>query len=545
MNQENSSSNPEADWQAAASDLLRLGDFQGALDIYARQLENSPNDTIAMTGLGHCFEGLGRTSAAIKAYKIALRNNLYALDTLLPLGRLCLQVGKYGQAEKFLSRAVETDKQLAGVWADLGAAQRLLNKTDQALKSLKTATGLDPSLTQAKHNLALTLQDIGQTDEAVHLLEAILSGDEPSPFACAALASIRADDGRVDEALALLDRHLSAFPEEAVCHQCRALILLKHGRLSDGFSSYEWRFSPTQNAVPQRPFTQPQWQGETLEHEKLLIWSEQGIGDEILAASMVSDILKRAPQCLIECDPRLTDLLARSFPSAQVIAREDPPVSTSHEAGLMCPALSAAQFLRADWADFPTQKGYLNPDPAKVKTLRKNYDALAKGRKIVGLSWASNGRGSRLKTPPLESWRPLLQTEGVLFVGLQFAPHAQDIASLNQLALSPLYFDESIDAENDLDATAAQISVLDGVISISNSTAHLAGAVGVPTATVVAEGQGCFWYWHRDRDDSPWYPSMRICRQKTPGHWTSAMAQASDWLRHVLDGADLLPEDVP
>lgn len=305
--------------------------------------------------------------------------------------------------------------------------------------------------------------------------------------------------------------------------------------MEDGLHEYEWRFYPTSHGIPPRPLNIPTWKGEDLGHRKLLIWLEQGIGDAILSLGLLKKHLNavRPDACLIECDPRLVQLVSRSFPTVQVIPKHDPPMTETKTADIACAAWSAVRLLRHSKAAHQEQPGYLKPNPDPTRTFREKYEALAQGRTIVGLSWASNSARGRLKTPPLECWAPILSDDKHFFVSLQYAASEQDTTALAEFAAGRFYCDPSLDVTIDLDKNASQVAALDAVVTISNTTAHMAGGIGIPVATLVPKGYGGFWYWLRKQTDSPWYPSMRICRQEHPGDWVSATAQAKAWLTQL------------
>ncbi len=308
------------------------------------------------------------------------------------------------------------------------------------------------------------------------------------------MATILSDLGQVEKALSVLEKFIATNSENVECRQVQALIQLRAGQLEEGFKNYDWRLMPGQNSVAIRPFAQARWMGNAIDSKKLLVWLEQGIGDEILSLNMMSDICERVQNCIIECDERLVPLIRRSYPGVAVAARTDPPDSQTRNADLVCPVWSTAQFLRREWSDFPKHKGYLKPDEETILSVRQRYKSIAQDRKLIGLSWASGVKGGQFKTPPLDCWSPLFDWDDILFVSLQYAPATADIENLNSLGRGEIHVDPDIDTTLDLDLSAAQIAALDGVVSISNSTAHMAGAIGIPIACLVPEGHGGFWY---------------------------------------------------
>ena len=187
-------------------------------------------------------------------------------------------------------------------WTDLGIAQKLVGDFDAARDSLDHAIKLKPESIEARFNLAACLREIGLVDDARSLLENIIKTDPEFGAAPNLLASIHSDLNEPDQAMSVLNNYLAAHPNDIESRQNASLIQLRSGWVAEGFDTYEWRLSPNQRSVPVRPFTQKFWRGEQLDGEHLLIWLEQGLGDEILSLSMLKDVLEKAPHCSIECD---------------------------------------------------------------------------------------------------------------------------------------------------------------------------------------------------------------------------------------------------
>lgn len=522
--------------RAGAFRQLELGHATAARTAFKALIAADPRDAAAYCGLGRALESLGSKKKAFRAYRQALIIDPDRFDALHQSGRLLITLDRPGNAVAILEKAVAGKPGSDAAWCDLGSALTGIYQLDKAEESLRHAIDLNPRLSVAYHNLGLCLRFLGRLDESILAFQKALAIDPEMAATVAAHAATLADSFKINEAIEHLDRFLARHPKNAECYQNRALILLRAGRLHEGFEDYEWRFTPATISVPTRPFVQNRWQGDPLNTRSLLVWLEQGIGDELLSLSLAGDILKRAPNCSIECDARLLPILERSFPSARIVPRCNPPDPKTKSADLVCPALSAARFLRQSFDDFPRHHGYLKADPDKIGEIRERYLSLAQGRKIVGLSWGSASRSGRLKTPPLEIWETLLQNDAFFFVSLQYTGAKEDAETLFNLSGTHVFVESEIDPTSDIDFTAAQISALDAVVTISNSSAHLAGALGCPVATLIPEGHGGFWYWFRGRTDSPWYPSMHLCRQAEQGHWASTIVDVQKWLSQLFDG---------
>jgi hypothetical protein len=328
-----------------------------------------------------------------------------------------------------------------------------------------------------------------------------------------AMSELMARRDWLSSASALAGRAAALQPDDPKYKHNLGLHELKRGNLPTGWELYQSRFGAV-GWKDER--TLPAYEGQSLANLRLVVWPEQGLGEQILFASLLPELIERAGKVYIESKPRLAKILARSFPQAVVIAqeKEDRPLVPPADAQRQSPLASMARFLRPDFASFRRHTGYLRPDPTSVATLRARYEKLAAGRRIVGLSWRSaNASYGRDKSIHLTDWCELLQTPGVMFVSLQYGDHRAELADVRQALGLNIYEDREIDPSGDLDPVFAQIAALDLVVSTSNTAVHAAGALNVPCWVALPRGTGTFWYWFLNRDDSPWYPSLRLFRQ--------------------------------
>ncbi|MDG2244655.1 MAG: tetratricopeptide repeat protein [Rhodospirillaceae bacterium] len=517
---------------------LALGEFSkgnaaSAQRLLEKILRSHPDDPETWVALGQCKENLGRHQDAVTAYQHAWKFNSKDARTAYHLGRLLIQLTRYSEAATILTAGVTLNPASEAMWCDLGTAQTSLRLFSDAENSYRHAAALNPRYTLAILNLGSCLREQARPEEAIACFKQALTLDSGSTEAVTRLATTLSDIGQIDIALDVLNQFLKARPGSVECHQNKALILLRAGRLGAGFEEYEWRLYPSPVSVTARPFPMPRWQGDSLKDRKLLIWLEQGLGDEILSLRQWNSFLNSSEgnQCIVECDRRLVEIIERSFPSVTVVARQTPAAQATKTADVTCPAWSAPHLLGAAATCANASKSYLTSDSAKKSAFRTKYRELARGRKVIGLSWSSKAQKGDLKTPQINDWDPIVGDQDYFFVSLQHAFSDDDVARLSAISEGRFYVDQSVDTTINFDDHAAQVSSLDATVTISNSTAHLAGALGVNVATLIPSGYGGFWYWFRDRLDSPWYSSMRVCRQNNAGHWPSAVADAHNWLK--------------
>lgn len=264
------------------------------------------------------------------------------------------------------------------------------------------------------------------------------------------------------------------------------------------------------------------WQGEKLKGKKLLLWSSQGIGDIIMFASFVPWLLKEGAQVTLATYKKLMPLFARSFPGVTLI--EHTPSLLEKHSNLCDFQASLGQLMPYVLPHYePSEhKPYLKADKDYAATLRKDYQGRAKGKKLIGISWSTtNAQSFSQRNIPLKEWSPMFNLPDVQCVSLQYGDHKAAIDALNKKKPGALLYDATIDAYDSPDALAAQIAAMDAVISIQNSTVHLAGALGVKTTLLLSAASD--WRWGLNRTDSRWYKSVTIERQETLLDWKNAL----------------------
>ena len=447
---------------------------------------------------------------------MAARRRLGELEAAMAAGEAAIAAGATDGAIR---------ANMAGIMATLAQdrgrdelAAPALAHMDAAIAAL----GPSPELTR---NRGVVLKALGRWDDAAAAFETVLADTPNDVDALVNLSSLRWEAGEVETGLALAAAAAAAGPTDARAQRTHGHMALAVGDLATGWSRYRARryVNLADGRMTGRGFRQAEWQGQDLTGASLLHWAEQGIGEEIMALSAVPDLLAQAARLVIEVDPRLTTLAARSFPAATVVSRETPPHPAAADAALtyQVSAMDALGHCRPDCDSFPPPRPYLVPDPARVAEVRSWLAGLGPGPKI-GISWSSANRRKRGKSlPPALAAVAMQAVPDAVWIDVQYGAVADERAAL-AAAGAELMRHPDIDPTGDQDAFAALLAGLDRVVTISNATAHLAGAIGQKTDVLLDAMP--FWHWFRDRVDSPWYPEVRLYRQETPGDWAPVLA---------------------
>jgi len=311
-------------------------------------------------------------------------------------------------------------------------------------------------------------------------------------------------------------------------HLSLGTMLLLNGEFEQGWREFAWRWGTAdfKGALP--AFSKPRWDGAPTPGH-VLVWREQGIGDQILYASMLAEAASRAGQFSVAVDPRLHPLLKRSFPHCQFTTLEDALQHNAFDLQLSMGDLGT--FLRNSVDDcIRNRKAYLKADNHRTDELRCQLQDSGHGL-ICGLSWHSkhNTVGDR-KSLSLADLLPVLSVHDRHFVDLQYGDTTAERAQLANTTGLQVTRVASVDNFHDIDGLAALIDACDVVITISNTTAHLAGALGKTVFLMLPHSVGRFWWWQAERSDALWYPNVRIFRQAVDGDWTAVINEVRDAL---------------
>jgi tetratricopeptide (TPR) repeat protein len=540
------------------------GDLRGALAMVSLLLERHPRRP-----QGACLQGViaalrGDVEGSEAALGEALAIDPAHVDTHLEFAALRLKAREHESALDHASQAVAADPGNARAFLAMGQAYEKREELEEAIACLKRALALDPQLTecymalgwihskQKKHRLAMDMYEkVLEADpeniDAQHLLgfcyvqaEEYAKGVElftkvcertPPTFIAGRvnLANAYLHTGSFEGAMRLYDQILAREPNHFEARWNKGHLQLAEHRFEEGWRNYEFRIYLNTLWTP-RLFPYRPWTGEALREKTLLVISEQGLGDEIMFASCIPDVLERAGRVLIECNERLEPLFRRSFPGAAVHARRKDDRGWLKQAGRIDYQVymgSLPGLLRKRWSDFPEHRGYLRADPQRVAYWQSRLDTLGPGRKI-GLSWRGGTANTRraMRSIPLELLRPLLDRPGCSFVSLQYGDCTREIAEFSaRTGLALAHWQEAID---DYDETAALVQALDVTASVCTSIIHLGGALGRPVRVMVPAVPE--WRYGRRGARMPWYPSVRLYRAGEIDVWDSVVAQLAQEL---------------
>lgn len=496
--------------------------------------EPDATDHVAFVRLGETLLKLNRLEDAEKVLRQALILKSDYAATYNNLGIVLHNLGRLTEAEKAYRHAVTLQSDFAMAHNNLGAALQNLGRLDEAEREHRRAMALRPDFAEAYNNLGSTLKELGRLDEARNACIRALAIKPGYVEARCNLGVISEELGLFDQAATHFRATLALCPNYAFALWSLALLNLRQGNLQQGWKWYELRLKIEKDSHAQLQV--PGFDGAELHGRCILVYAEQGVGEEIMFTSCLREICDATDHCILECDVRLVPLFARSFPAVTVIPQTEldgaPLQQVLPPLDYKLPLGSLPRHFRNAFSDFNGHGPWLTPCRKAVDRWKSRYAALGPGLK-VGISWRGGLRAgsSRIRSTELLQWQDVLTTPHVHFVNLQYGDCQKELDNIRDRLGVTIHDWDDADPLRNLDDFAAQVAALDLVISVDNSTVHMAGGLGIPVWCLLAYVPN--WRWMLERDDSPWYPGMKLVRQRAHGDWPHLFGRVAQDLNRL------------
>ena len=473
-----------------------------ALAEWRRAVAARPTDAEARSDLGHALMAAGQLDEAAEAYRAALTLRPGHGPAHYNLGTACLRLNQPGQAEVHLVAALRLDPDFAGTYNNLGSAQRAQGRLAEAEASYRAAVALRPDLAGPLTNLGATLIALRRPEDALEPLREAIRLDPSYAEAANNFGGALLALDRLEEALAWFETARRLDPEQVQPVFGAAMALLSLGRFTEGFELYEIRWRDPQFIAEERERRAPVWDGRTdLAGQTLLLHAEQGLGDTIQFVRYAPLLRRRGVRVVLEVQPPLVRLCQHL--ADLVVSTEEPP--PPHD--VRCPLMSLPRIFGTTLETVPAAIPYLRATP--------RHDVRGAGANIgVAFAGAPTHPEDDLRSIAAALWRPVLRLPATFHL-LQPAVRAADAAALD--ALPGLRRHDL----SDFLATAEIVAALDAVVTVDTAVAHLAGALGRPVLLIVQHSAD--FRWLRGRDDSPWYPTIRLFRRGADEEWPAVL----------------------
>jgi tetratricopeptide (TPR) repeat protein len=478
-------------WNQLGTALVKQGKIEEAVDHYRKALRLNPRLAAAEKNLGAIFQSLSKWNEATACYQRALAIEADCAETHFNLGAILHGQGQLAMAVESYRNAIRANPQHAGAYNNLGAISKRQGKLTEAVECYQRALEFRPNFVEALNNLGNVFQLQGRNAEAMVCYEQTL---------------------RID-------------PNHAQAHYNRSRMLLAAGDFSNGWREYEWRLKCSD--LEKQAFAEPRWQGEPLEGRTLLVHAEQGLGDVLQFIRYVPQLAHFGGKIIVEVPKPLFPLLGQS--AIPGLVAKDAPLDRFD---VQVPLMSLPLVCGTTLETIPSRVPYLAADPQWVEYWR---GALGGQRTFqVGIAWQGSPtyQADRYRSIPLVEFAPLAQ-KGVELISLQKGPGSQPLTE----STAPFRVRELVDldgAHGPFMDTAAVIENLDLVITADTVIGHLAGALGVSVWVVLPSSPD--WRWLYQREDSPWYPTMRLFRQTSHGDWPGVFRRMAEALAAKVAG---------
>jgi tetratricopeptide (TPR) repeat protein len=465
---------------------------------YERALAEKPDDARVLFALGNTARALDLPKPAEGFFRRVLAQEPARLEALVSLANLLRAQGQLEAAAALLAPALARDPDAVELWLTLGSTYREMGDAARAKD---------------------------------HYREALARQSNYAP-ALANLADLLADDGETEGALALYDRAVARAPDNAQARLNRAVLHLLGGNLKDGWRDYAARLKIAGKVpVPEHNLTR--WTGGGLKRTRLLVSAEQGVGDQIMFASMIPDLAARAAtdggSVVLECEPRLVELFARSFPGVTVhpCDLETKGGVTRARYGWLKQAGGAnaftemgsvARYLRGSVDAFPKDNAFLVPDPLAMAQSGAMLEQTGDGP-YIGVCWRSGKTAGyrALQYAPLEAWAAFIARLPGTVVSVQYDAREDEIEALSQMSGKPIVMIDDLDQKSELDRTAALLASLDTVVSAPTAVSWLAAGTGVDTYKVLYDTSWTAF----GQAYEPFGPACELVMPETRGDWAS------------------------
>lgn len=522
-------------WYNLGNGLAENHQLDDAVAAYQQAVKANPSMALAWTNMGNALKARGAFSQALQAYQESISIDPKNVDTLFNLGEIQRSTGALDDAVTTFEKALEIDPSHLATLNNLGSTLRDLKQFDQSIRHLLNATQLSPQSPMGFVNLANTYRDLGRYEDAFLNFEVALKLDPESSKAHSNFGNLLQDMELFPEARQSFQKALVSEPEFAEGHYNLGLFDLLEGAYSSGWEHFNWRWIMDAFKSGMPSFAKPLWEGQSLEGKTLLLWDEQGVGDTLLFTSLIPELIEKKCRLKLLCDPRLIPLITRSFPGVECTPKSEAGRVASDGGGydFHAPVGNLGGVLRSGAATFPERSSFLVADPDRVSTLRQRYQS-EKDQLLVGIAWHSKGPESGpKKSIALSDLKPVLEIPGIKFIDLQYGDTHQQRQQLQAETGIEIFHDDGVDQLHDIDLFAAQTKAMDLVVTISNTTAHMAGGLGVPTVLMLCRVP--IWYWMMERSDNPWYPSLKLFRQSRSTEWSDVIEAVAREIRSRVE----------
>jgi tetratricopeptide (TPR) repeat protein len=522
-------------WYNRGNALQELKQYDLAIESYNKTIKINPDDAEAWTKRGNILHDLKKYEQALYSYDKAISIKPSSFEVWSNRGNVLQDLKQYELALASYSKAISINPDFADAWFNHGNACKELKQFKQALASFDNAIKIKADYADAFVNRGNLLQDLKLFEQALASLDSAISIKVDCVEAWSSRGNVLQDLKQFELALVSHNEAIRIDPNDAQSYYNRSLLKLMLRDFKNGYEDYKYRWKSKELLGRQQKTSIPSPLKNNLQG-RLFVWAEQGLGDEVFYAGLLPMLSSKEVCITLSADRRLHPIFKRSFYEINIIDKNELK-KTSVDSGFdaQTPIGDLGHWLGIDEVSVAkTRSPYLISDADKSSRLRRNLLGLG-SKFICGLAWkSSNEKIGPAKSISLAFFEPLLRLSGIQFVNLQYGDVNGDIEQIKSKLSIDIHQVPGIDLFNDVDGLLSLIDACDIVVTTSNVTAHLAGAIGKRAAVLLPFSNGRIWYWHTNDRNSFWYPSLRVFSQDNPNSWEQPIADCSVWVNSLM-----------
>jgi tetratricopeptide (TPR) repeat protein len=512
---------------------LNLEHFIEADQLFNYVVRHDPNYGEAWNNLGLALKGLDRFEDAVHCIEKAIFLNNQNAEAYDNKGLVLIQLERFDEALIQFHIALKLKPDDHEIYNNIGIAFKELRRFDEALKNFNHALELMPAYAEAINNRGVVYQELLKSEEALIDFNRAIEINPSYAEAYNNRGLLFKDQRLFDKAIQDIKYALELDPKLIETYFNLSLIYLLKLEFKEGWACYEKRKKISDYLKKTEALNKP-YLNQIPEHdEPILLHSEQGIGDQIIYLSLLHQVMEWSNPILVQIDPRLIPLFKRSFPNIYFYSDKEALNPDSYKYHALVGSLPKL-FRNSKESFLGQKKSFLTSDQNKTSALREKL--LGADSYVCGISWKSkNEKFGQFKTASLNDFLPVLKLPSINFVDLQYGETLDERLHLKNEHSITLTKLEEIDNFNDIDGLASLIDACDFIVTISNVTAHIAGALGKKVFLMVPYEKGKIWYWHDNLKISLWYPTIHIFTQTKTGEWTTPINEIKEQLLEQVD----------
>ena len=497
-----------------------LEQFDLAVENFKKALVIKPDYADAFCNIGIAEQKKGDLDSAITSYKKSIKINPLHATAYFNIGVIYQARGDLEAAINSYAKAIKIQPSYAAAYNNMGNAFITADRLEDAVHCFERAIDIKPDYDESHYNLGNALREKNDLDAAINSYKQAIKINPQYAEAYSNMGNTLVDQGKLEGAIKAYRKAIAIKPNLAEVYNNMSLALLATQNFSQGFKLHEWRWKTKERDGTFLQSSKPLWNNE--QGKSVFVWGEQGIGDEIMFAAMIPELHKLSSKIILRCDARLIPLFKRSFPGNIIYYSKGEAVAED-EYDFHIPIGSLANIFRTSLESFKqTSAGFLNYDGKKTSKLR-NAILAGEEKKVIGISWKTKSLKAEAvkRSIKLADLAQIFDHPNIRLVCLQYGEVDDELKALkSDLGIEIMQVPE-VDNMNDIDGLASLIMACDQVVSTTNVTVHLAGALGANTKVLLPSSTR--WFWGSSGSDSFWYDTVSPCRQNNAGDWSDVL----------------------